>query len=106
MGIFLDHEGTEVVGVEHEDVGRAGDGIELGEGADQDLEGQAQVAREIRSGLLQLREAFRSGSLSAGERALRVLTSLTLTEAPAVQFSFESALTLLAGESIIYLRYI
>ena len=47
LGILLDDQGTQVLGVEHQDVGGTTLGIELHEGGNQDLEGQTQVAGEI-----------------------------------------------------------
>ena len=48
MGIFVHDQGAQVAAVEHHDVGRAGFGIEVHEGADQDAEGQAQVVGQDR----------------------------------------------------------
>ena len=49
VGIFVHDQGAEVAAVEHHDVGRAGFGIEVHEGADQDAEGQTQVVGQERS---------------------------------------------------------
>lgn len=81
VGIFLDDQRAQVLAVEHQDVGLAGGGIEAREGADDDAEGEAQVAGQDGGRVLLLGQAFRGRGLAAGELALGVLSGLALAEA-------------------------